>query len=123
MTSDTHLYRVDPGLGAADALHRGHGGSVELADRQEAGVDCIMSDRVVKGKSKSLNQTSQESDCNSFNAIFDRESTSTKLSEATSHSSQQQHPTDKNSNLASDFIQTRHKTHNGSTKLTLNSKS
>lgn len=32
------LNRVDPGLGAADALHGGDGGSVELAERQEAGV-------------------------------------------------------------------------------------
>ena len=53
VTSDTHLYRVDPGLGAADTLHRGHGGSVELADRQEAGIDCVMSDGVVKVKDKS----------------------------------------------------------------------
>lgn len=36
--SSAHLDRVDPGLGAADALHRGDGGSVKLADRQEAGV-------------------------------------------------------------------------------------
>lgn len=38
------LHRVESGLGAADALHRGDGGSVELAQRQQAGVDRVMSD-------------------------------------------------------------------------------
>lgn len=32
------LHGVDAGLGAADTLHCGDGGSIELTDRQEAGI-------------------------------------------------------------------------------------
>lgn len=46
--SNTDLYRVDPGLGAADALHRDDCSSVELTERQEAGVGWVMSDSIVK---------------------------------------------------------------------------
>lgn len=34
----TDLNRMDPGLGAPNALHRGDGSSVELTERQQAGV-------------------------------------------------------------------------------------
>lgn len=45
----TDLHRVDPGLGAADALHCGDRGSVELTERQEAGVGRVMADGTSKG--------------------------------------------------------------------------
>lgn len=48
MTPDTYLHRVDPGCGAADALHCGDSGAVELAERQEAGVHSVMADGEVK---------------------------------------------------------------------------
>lgn len=38
-----HLHWVETGPGAADALHSGHGGSVELADGQQAGIGRGMS--------------------------------------------------------------------------------
>lgn len=44
----THLHGVNPGLGAAYALHRGDCGSVELTERQQAGVGRVMSDGTVK---------------------------------------------------------------------------
>lgn len=40
----SHLHWVDPGPGAADALHRGHSSSLELADGQQTGVGGGMSD-------------------------------------------------------------------------------
>lgn len=49
-----HLDRMDPGLGAADALHRGDGGSVKLAERQEAGVGRVMSEAAVKKNLRGL---------------------------------------------------------------------
>lgn len=40
---------MDPGLCAADTLHRGDGGSIELTDRQEAGIGRVMAGCTVKG--------------------------------------------------------------------------
>lgn len=45
----TDLHRVDPGLGAADALHCGDRGSVELTEGQQAGVGRVMADGTSKG--------------------------------------------------------------------------
>lgn len=45
-----NLYGVDPGLGAAHALHGGDGGSVELTERQQARVDRVMAEGGGEGK-------------------------------------------------------------------------
>lgn len=42
LVGEAHLHRVDPGLGAANALHRGDGGAVQLAQRQQAGIRRVM---------------------------------------------------------------------------------
>lgn len=38
LVGEAHLHRVDPGFGAAHALYRGDGGTVQLAQRQQTCV-------------------------------------------------------------------------------------
>lgn len=42
LVGEAHLHRVDSGLGAANALHRGYGGAMQLAQRQQAGIGRVM---------------------------------------------------------------------------------